>query len=85
MHYSASLKSDFISLHPLQVENCDSNLGLFVDEDENAKFKLLSKQLLYMAVYGPIIIRVFGRDSVVNVVTTLSHRLVKIFDCISIY
>ena len=27
-------------LHPLQVENCDSNSRLVVDEDNNGKFKL---------------------------------------------
>ena len=27
-------------LHPLQVENCDSNSRLVVDEDENGKFRL---------------------------------------------
>ena len=27
-------------LHPLQVENCDSNSRLEVDEDDNAKFRL---------------------------------------------
>ena len=27
-------------LHPLQVENCDSNLRLVVDEDDNGKFSL---------------------------------------------
>ena len=27
-------------LHPLQVENCDSNSRLVVDEDDNGKFKL---------------------------------------------
>ena len=26
-------------LHPLQVENCDSNLRLVVDEDDNGKFR----------------------------------------------
>ena len=26
--------------HPLQVENCDSNSRLVVDEDDNGKFKL---------------------------------------------
>ena len=26
--------------HPLQVENCDSNLRLVVDEDDNDKFRL---------------------------------------------
>ena len=27
-------------LHPLQVENCDSNSQRVVDEDDNVKFKL---------------------------------------------
>ena len=27
-------------LHPLQVENCDSNSRLVVDEDDNCKFRL---------------------------------------------
>ena len=27
-------------LHPLQVENCDSNSRLAVDEDDNGKFTL---------------------------------------------
>ena len=27
-------------LHPLQVENCDSNSRLEVDEDDNGKFRL---------------------------------------------
>ena len=27
-------------LHPLQVENCDSNSQLVVDEDDNGKFRL---------------------------------------------
>ena len=26
-------------LHPLQAENCDSNLGLVVDKYENGKFR----------------------------------------------
>ena len=26
-------------LHPLQVENCDSNSRLVVDEDDNGKFR----------------------------------------------
>ena len=28
--------------HPLQVENCDSNSRLVVDEDDNGKFRLES-------------------------------------------
>ena len=27
-------------LHPLQVENCESNSRLVVDEDDNGKFRL---------------------------------------------
>ena len=27
-------------LHPLQVENCDNNSRLVVDEDDNGKFKI---------------------------------------------
>ena len=27
-------------LHPLQVENCDSNSRLVVDEDDNGEFRL---------------------------------------------
>ena len=27
-------------LHPLQVENCDSNSRFVVDEDDNGKFRL---------------------------------------------
>ena len=27
-------------LHPLQVDNCDSNSRLVVDEDDNGKFRL---------------------------------------------
>ena len=27
-------------LHPLQVENCDSNLRLAVDDDDNGKIRL---------------------------------------------
>ena len=27
-------------LHPLQVENCDSNSRLVVDEDDNGKFSI---------------------------------------------
>ena len=29
-------------VHPLQVENCDSNLRLVVDESDNGKFRLES-------------------------------------------
>ena len=38
MFFDFSLTSN--QLHPLQVENCDSNSRLVVDEDDNGKFRL---------------------------------------------
>ena len=38
INFSPSTTSNH--LHPLQVENCDSNLRLVVDEDDNGKFRL---------------------------------------------
>ena len=36
-------------LHPLQVENCDSNSRLVVDEDDNGKFRFERvKALIYL-------------------------------------
>ena len=36
-------------LHPLQVENCDSNSRLVVDEDDNGKFRLERvKRVVYL-------------------------------------
>ena len=35
-------------LHSLQVENCDSNLRLVVDEDDNGKFRL---EMVYMNIW----------------------------------
>ena len=37
-HNFTSLKTSL--LHPLQVENCDSNSRLVVDEDDNGEFRL---------------------------------------------
>ena len=34
-------------LHPLQVENCDSNSRLVVDEDDNGKFRIERVKLEY--------------------------------------
>ena len=34
-------------IHPLQVENCDSNSRLVVDEDDNGKFRLEMVKNLY--------------------------------------
>ena len=46
-HHFTYLKTIFLKflptlchLHPLQVENCDSNSRLAVDEDDNDKFRL---------------------------------------------
>ena len=35
-----NFKTTLNQLHPLQVENCDSNSRLVVDEDDNGKFRL---------------------------------------------
>ena len=35
-----NFSSTLSHFHPLQVENCDSNSRLVVDEDENGKFRL---------------------------------------------
>ena len=34
-------------LHPLQVENCDSNSPLVMDEDDNGKLRLVRVKFLY--------------------------------------
>ena len=39
-------------LHPLQVENCDSNSRLVVDEDDNGRFRLERVKLLSMTIAG---------------------------------
>ena len=39
-------------LHPLQVENCDSNSWLVVDEDDNGKFGLKRVRLCSAAQMG---------------------------------
>ena len=39
-------------LHPLQVENCDSNSLLVVDEDYNCIFRLESVKSLHFSVFG---------------------------------
>ena len=41
-------------LHPLQVENCGSNLRLVMDEDDNGKFKLERVKLLIFLFVGKI-------------------------------
>ena len=41
-------------LHPLQVENCDSNSRLVVDEDDNSEFRLERVNLQHMWL-GPLV------------------------------
>ena len=36
-------------LHPLQVENCDSNSRFVVDEDDNGKFRLAKVKQKYFS------------------------------------
>ena len=40
-------------LHPLQVENCDSNSRLVVGEDDNGKFRLERVKYQYLQMFGP--------------------------------
>ena len=39
-------------LHPLQVEYCDSNSRLVVDEDDNGELRLERVKLKYISVFG---------------------------------
>ena len=39
--------------HPLQVENCDSNSRLVVDEDDNDKFRPERFKALNYSLYKP--------------------------------
>ena len=43
-------------LHPLQVENCDSNSRLVVDEDDNGKVRLerVNILLIHATWVGPL-------------------------------
>ena len=41
-------------LHPLQVENCDSNSRLVVDEDDNDKFRLESVNPFILFKFPPL-------------------------------
>ena len=42
-------------LHPLQLENCDSNSLLAMDEDDNGKFRFerVSIIISYLEAYNP--------------------------------
>ena len=40
MAFFFNLQTTSNHLHPLQVENCDSNSRLVVDEDDNDKFRV---------------------------------------------
>ena len=41
-------------LHPLQVENCDSNSQLVVDEDDNGKFRLQKVYITLVLYHEPL-------------------------------
>ena len=41
-------------LHPLQVENCDSNSRLVVDKDDNGKFRLERVKKQYLLFSGKL-------------------------------
>ena len=40
-------------LHPPQVENCDSNSQLVVDENDNGKFRLKRVKRQYLHIFDP--------------------------------
>ena len=40
-------------LHPLQVENCDINSRLVVDEDDIGKFRLLRVKIIAVCILIP--------------------------------
>ena len=69
-------------LHPLQVENCDSNSRLVVDEDDNDNFRLERVKM------NPFRIKIMSYVSILHAflvrfnICVLSFRLGKI-DCIS--
>ena len=44
-------------LHPLQVENCDSNSRLVVDEDDNGEFRL---ERVKKTVFGLLVVQYYG-------------------------
>ena len=43
-------------LHSLQVENCDSNSRLVVDEDDNGKFRLANEPKIFFACLSLLLI-----------------------------
>ena len=50
-------------LHPLQIENCDSNSRLVVDEDDNGKFRPEREEPLNIYLQN-CIIYLFHQNSV---------------------
>ena len=42
-------------LHPLQVENCDSNSRLVVDEDDNGKFRPERVKAVMLTIVVPLV------------------------------
>ena len=47
-------------LHPLQVENCNSNLRLVVYEDDNGKFRLERVKVILFVIMQILAMCVFG-------------------------
>ena len=56
-------------LHPLQVENCDSNSRLVVDEDDNGKFRL-ERVDAYPPEFAPSILRHLKLELLIHFLTT---------------
>ena len=67
-------------LHPLQVENCDSNSRLVVDEDDNGKFRLHRVILVNAVIYTSVLcvyICTFSEKYVPHFGTNLIHIIVS--------
>ena len=60
--------TNFSHLHPLQVETCDSNSWLVVDEDDNGKFRLERVNLTTMKYFSIILgdQKVFFQFEIIN-------------------
>ena len=66
-------------LYPLQVENCDSNSRLVVDEDDNGKSKLERVKSCTADTVGPIIGHVFNavlNEIKCNKCTIVAHNAI---------
>ena len=56
-------------LHPLQVENCDSNSRLVEDEDDNGKFRLERVKSVWIAVTICSLVTFFSLHPALSCVT----------------